>query len=159
MECAIGGYRVGVFVSNIIGTDKWEPDYLTRLPSRAPAVLGTVLYNGDAIPVVALEKLFHLEQDSPGAEPLISMVVSHDRGLLVLLLDGLLSIEPVSRAAFQSFSSLYVSGVRWLSGMFILEDRAVPMLDLKSLFEMTTAATLAYRPSVTSEDADGVTGC
>jgi chemotaxis signal transduction protein len=144
LECGIGGCRFGVFVSDVIETDIWTPDYLTRLPSSSQAVLGTVCFNGYTIPVVAVRKLFRLEGDLPKADLLQSMVVSHQGRLLVLLLDGFLSIEPVSKAAFQPFSSLYVSGARWLSGVFILEDRVVPMLDLKSLCEMITSTTSAY---------------
>jgi chemotaxis signal transduction protein len=107
-------------------------------------VIGTAFFNGYAIPVVAVRKLFRLEEDLSKAEPQ-SMVVSHEGSLFVLLLEGFLSIEPVFKAAFQSFSSLYVPGVRWLSGVFILEDRAIPMLDLKSLFKMITSTTSAYR--------------
>lgn len=144
LECGIGGCRFGVFVSDVIETDDWTPDYLTRVPSSSPAVLGTVFFNGYVTPVVAVRKLFRLEEDFPKEESLQSMVVSHEGHLFVLLLDGFLSIEPVSKAAFQSFRSLYVPGVRWLSGVFILKDRVVPMLDLKSLFKMITSTTSAH---------------
>ncbi len=139
LECGSGGCRFGVWVSDVADTDVWVPDFLAPSPRYSESILGTLFYDGTSIPVVNLRQLFCPEEPLPNTD-LMSIVVSYQSHLFVLLVDGFISLAPVSKESFRSFISLYVCGVKWLSGAFILEDRAIPMLDLPALFEWTRSA-------------------
>lgn len=136
LECGIGGCRFGVTTSHVVETGEWSPDFLTPLPGAPAGVVGTIFFDGHAIVVLDLRQLFRLDDNGSEADAPMVMVVQYGSTPFAILVDGLIGIHDVPRAAIRSFTSLYVWGVKWLSGSAILADRAISILDLQMLDQL-----------------------
>ena len=136
LECGIGGCRFGVTTSHVIETGEWTPDFLTPLPGAPTGVAGTIFFDGHAIVVLDLRQLFWLDDKWSASDASMVMVVQYGPTPFAILVDGLIGIHDVPRDAIRSFTSLYVWGVKWLSGSAILADRVISILDLKMLDQL-----------------------
>lgn len=133
LECCIGGYRFGIPTSQVLYTDSWCITYLDPIPKVVNGVLGHTLFDGRSIPVIDLRQLFCLDAELGHPDAQMFLVTEHQDDWFALLIDGLMSIQCMPLNTFKSFTSLYVSGVRWLSGACVLGDGVVTILDLEAL--------------------------
>ncbi len=136
VECFIGNYRFGVQRDHVVDSGTWHPNYLGPTDCEDKAVLGTMMYGGEPIFTIDLQRLFSLESSSKPSTAPLYMVVKHDGILFAILLDGFLGLCQVPLKCLRSFTSLYVLGVRWLSGLAIFDDYLVLMVDLEALSSM-----------------------
>jgi chemotaxis signal transduction protein len=123
-------------MSNVIETDVWTPEFLTPLPGAPVGIAGTIFFDGHAITVLDLRHLFRSDQDPSESEMPMVMVVHYGSTPFAILVDGLIGLHEVPREAIRSFTSLYVEGIKWLSGVAILADRAISILDLQALDQL-----------------------
>lgn len=133
MECAIGGYRFGIPISQVIHTDTWCSDYLDSLPGAPTGVVGQTRWDDRWLPVLDLRLLFCLDTQLDQSDVQMFLVADHHDDWFILLIDGLISSQCMPLTTFKSFTSLYVSDVRWLSGALIFDDAVVPILDVGAL--------------------------
>ncbi len=133
LEVGIGGCRFGVVSDCVVETFFWQPVLLAPPPHTIPGVAGTIISSGQVITVLAPNELFVLEDPTElETATMLVTVQPHDQpfGLLV---DGLIGIHEVPKDVIRSFVSLYVSGVKWLRGAAIFNDRVISLLDLEAL--------------------------
>ena len=136
LECGIGGCRFGVTTSHVIETGEWTPGFLTPLPGAPAGIVGTIFFDGHAIVVLDLRQLFWPDDKWSESDAPMVMVIQYGPTPFAILVDGLIGIHDVPRDAIRSFTSLYVWGVKWLSGGAILADRAISILDLEMLDQL-----------------------
>ena len=135
-EYAIGGYRFGVQKHRIVDFDTWHPNYLKPVRCEDEAVLGTMLYRGEPIFTIDLRYLFFPDRESAIATAPYYTVVEYEETLFTILHDGFLGIWEVPSQRFKHFKSLYVLGVKWLSGVMVFDEYLVIMLSLEALSHM-----------------------
>ena len=136
IEYSIGGYRFGVQRHCVVDSDNWHPNYLRPVCCEDQAVLGTMLYRGEPTFTVDLRQLFFPDQELPTSAAPFYTVVKYEETLFTILHDGLLGTFEAPLKHFKLFKSLYVLGVKWLSGIIIFDDYLVIMLNLEALFNM-----------------------
>lgn len=140
VEYLIGGYRFGAPRHHVIDSDSWHPNYLNPILSEDKAIMGTMLYRGEPILVIDLRHLFSMDQESDISTALFYTVVKYNDILFTILHDGFLGISQAPPKHFRLFKSLYVLGVRWLSGIIIFDEYLVIMLNLEALSTVSHAA-------------------
>lgn len=133
LECCIGGYRFGMLTSQVVHSDAWRSDYLDPIPGMPIGVVGQTRWGGQWIPVIDLRQLFCLDTELDLSDAQMFLVADDHDDRFILLIDGLISIQSMPLTTFKSFTSLYVSDVRWLRGAMIFDDAVVPMLDVEAL--------------------------
>jgi chemotaxis signal transduction protein len=135
-EYSIGGYRFGVQKHRIVDFDTWYPNYLKPVRCEDEAVLGTMLYRGEPIFTIDLRLLFFPDHEPTIAAAPFYTVVKYEETLFTILHDGFLGICEAPLQRIKLFKSLYVLGVKWLSGVIIFDDYLVIVLSLEALSNM-----------------------
>jgi chemotaxis signal transduction protein len=139
VEYSISGCRFGVHKHHVVDSDTWHPNYLRPVSCEDQAVLGTMLYRGEPIFTIDLRQLFALDQETETSAAPFYMVVKYEETLFTILHDGFLGTCQAPPKRFRFFKSLYVLGVKWLSGVVLFDEYLVIMLNLEALSNMLIA--------------------
>jgi chemotaxis signal transduction protein len=138
MEYSLGGYRFGVQRHCVVDSDNWYANYLRPLHCEDQVVLGTMLYRGEPIFTVDLRQLFFFDQELITSAAPFYTVIKYEETLFTILHDGFLGTTEAPLKRFKFFKSLYVLGIKWLSGVILFDEYLVIMLNLEALSNMFT---------------------
>ena len=136
VEFCINSYRFGVRKHHVVDADVWHANYLRPARCENRSVLGTMLYRGEPIYVIDLRQLLFADHESELAEPSSYTVIKYEETLLTILHDGLLGLCRAPFKHYRSCQSFYVSGIKSLKGIYILEDHLLFKLSVTALSEM-----------------------
>lgn len=135
LELIIDNLSYGINVLKVKQILEYKADQVTHMyiPGLHEAVVGTLLFRGDAIPLVDLNIYFNDHPSMPTEVPLVVIVCEFNHTLNGFLIDGLDKIYRFSWDQLQSPNALVQSSQAMITGIVSVEDHEIMLLDFESI--------------------------
>ncbi len=152
LEFYLGDQSFGINVAKVKQLVRFEIEKITALPDQIPALLGSLYHLGRHIPILDLNLHLHREVKENDA-PRIIILTDFNGSLSGYLVDGVNKIHRINWSDFQPTSAaLQIHNPR-ITGMIILDNREIAILDFESILEDVHALpNLAIEAAIPEEN-------
>lgn len=134
LEFYLGEQSFGINVAKVKQMVRFEAEKITALPDQIPALLGSLHHLGRHIPILDLNRHLHRAVVESVA-PKIIILTDFNGSLSGYLVDGVNKIHRLNWSDFQPTSAaLQIHNPR-ITGMIILDNREIAILDFESILE------------------------
>lgn len=134
LEFYLGDQSFGINVAKVKQMVRFESEKITALPDQIPALLGSLHHLGHHIPILDLNLHLHREVTENDA-PRIIILTDFNGSLSGYLVDGVNKIHRVNWSDFQPTSAAIQIHNPRITGMIILDNREIAILDFESILD------------------------
>ena len=146
LEVTLHECSFGVNALKIREIVKYTAKALTALPGLHPSVMGCMVFHGKTIRVVSLAAYLKMPTDKPIGDRWVVLVCEFNNQLTGFLVERANAILRISWKDIQSPSELIRKSGAPITGIALLGERQILMLDFESITETLFGTPHALRP-------------
>ncbi|CAM2008857.1 chemotaxis protein [Acanthopleuribacter pedis] len=134
LEFYLGDQSFGINVAKVKQMVRYEADQITALPDQIPSMLGSLHHLGHHVPILDLNRHLH-RQVTETKVPRIIILTDFNSSLSGYLVDGVNKIHRINWTDFQPTSPALQMHNPRVTGMVVLENREIAILDFECILE------------------------